>query len=104
MSAGRIPANPELLLWADNVDAVGGQCRNWRLDPPRSLEHGGLSVSASYHLIQIFNFKIVAPQKYKWLVTHIVWYSSYAFDEKLHEHISQDLADDVGPERFRDTS
>jgi hypothetical protein len=37
-------------------------------------------------------------------VTIVAWYTSYAFDEKLHEHISHELADAVGPERYRDTS
>ncbi len=32
----------------------------------------------------------------------LLWYSSFTFDEKLHEHISHDLADDVG--RESDTS
>jgi hypothetical protein len=40
---------------------------------------------------------------YKWTVTSLLCYSSCTFDEKLHEHISQDLADNVGPAK-RDTS
>jgi hypothetical protein len=37
-------------------------------------------------------------------VTNAPCYPSYTFDENPHEHISAELADDVGPECVRGTS
>ena len=48
------------------------------------------------------NSRFGHPRKYKLNVTSVVWYTSPTFDENLHEHISHELADDVG--RESDTS
>ena len=57
-----------------------------------------LSINSSGYFISTF----AHPLKYKLPVTDTVCYTSSTFDEKLHQHISHELADHVG--RASDTS
>jgi hypothetical protein len=60
--------------------------------------------SPSHQLIRIFKFIIVSSRKILVACNLAVCYTSYTFDENLHEHISHELAGDAGLEIFRDTS
>jgi hypothetical protein len=60
-----------------------------------------LSLGVRQHRIMLCTYldlRYCHPAKYKWTVTKPACYSSSTFDEKLHEHISLDLADNVGRE------
>jgi len=62
-----------------------------------------LKLSQIHPSIQI-GFKIAFHLKVLFDCNHSPCYTSFTFDENLHEHISQDLADNAGPESPRGTS